>query len=323
MEFEKCILMIALMAGVMEDVIWNLVLVDGLANGHQEMPDRIDKDAWVKQNQEMAEIWHDLNEDQQTVFKDPYFFSLANLPDYSITSLPENSDVIDDENENGFDTSNFDTASIAPKVHQLSDNDKAKYKPIFNELVNVEKVHFCRVGTLQKRSLIAVCKAHHNFSVVCQQHQISYYLTTASCGGAKGWSQTFSNNVKFAEWASKTPKIPTKFAAYVHGKEVSKEIEGKVPQPSDQRKSVLCDVHMPGRPFPKGKDRVGYIKNKNWSTQIVCKSGSLLKEDNILPGHWNITNAIVRLWSKDIENGLFLIKANVIDANAQDIQETQ
>lgn len=136
-----------------------------------EVPNREDKEAWVKRNQEMAEIWHDLGKDQQTIFKDPYFFSLANLPDYSTTSLPEHTNA-NDENESGVDTSNFDTPTVAPTVHQLSDEDKAKYQPIFDTLVNVDKVHLCHgkpepspsVSTLQKKSLIAIRKAHHEVS---------------------------------------------------------------------------------------------------------------------------------------------------------------
>lgn len=78
--------------------------------------------------------------------------------------------------------------------------------------------------------------------MVCQRNQISYYLTSASCGGVNGWSQTFSNNIEFAKWALDAHHIPTKFANYVHGKEVAQEIEAKRSQPSDEHKSRLGSV---------------------------------------------------------------------------------
>ncbi|KAH9809041.1 hypothetical protein DFH28DRAFT_1086994 [Melampsora americana] len=265
MEFEKRILSIALMAGVPEVVIWNLVGMGSKtvkANPWirfltfcvkclgDKLPERDDKDAWVTRNQQMAEHWHALTPDQQDVFKDPYFFALANLPDYSNVLLGNDEDQDSDENNNGVNVTQFDSAVPTPKVHQLSEEDRSKYQPLFDELVNVEKLHLCHgkpersssVATLQKRSMLAVRKAHHNFSVVCQQHQISYYLTAASCGGVDGWSQTFSNSPKFADWAQKTPKIPSKFSTYVHGLEVAQEIEKKEPQPSDKQKSQLCHL---------------------------------------------------------------------------------
>ncbi|KAH9808488.1 hypothetical protein DFH28DRAFT_1069466 [Melampsora americana] len=333
MEFEKRILMIALMAAVPEVVIWNMVGIGSKAvkvNLYihfltfcvrvlgNRLPDRDDKQAWATQNQDKSDIGNALSKDQQNVFKDPYFFALANIPDYPNTTL---ANTQDDENGSMMD---LNSNASAPKVHQLSDEDKLTYQPISNDLVNVEKVHLCHgkpdqlpsVATLQKRSLVAVRKAHQEFSVVCQQNQISYYLTTASCGNVDGWSQTFSNNVKFANWALKTHSIPSKFTNYVHGKEVARQIEGKQPQPSDLRKSQLChqlnkllDVHLPGKSFPKQEDPVGYIQRKNWPVQIVQRSGSLLEEENLFTGHQRATDAVVCAWLNDIENGLFLLES--------------
>ncbi|EGG06870.1 uncharacterized protein MELLADRAFT_86305 [Melampsora larici-populina 98AG31] len=346
MEFEKRILMIALMAGVPEIVIWNLVGIGKKkvkANPWirfltfcvkclgQQLPDRDDKDAWTKQNQEMADIWHSLSKHQQSVFKDPYFFALANLPDYSIASLGEhdehNNDVNENKNENGVNLTNFNTVTPSPTINKLSEEDKAKYQPLFKDLVNVEKVHLCHgkpesspsIATLQKRSLIAVRKAHHDFLVVCQQNQISYYLTSASCGGLNGWLQTFSNNVKFAEWALNVKHIPDKFRTYVHGLDAAKEIEGKVPQASDRRKSQLGRMlNALLKPyghdtFPKLDDPAQRMNRKGWELKIVQKPGSLLKPEELLRGHRGVADAMVQAWIKDIKNGLFLIETKVAE----------
>ncbi|EGG13215.1 uncharacterized protein MELLADRAFT_86738 [Melampsora larici-populina 98AG31] len=347
-EFEKRMLMIALMAGVPEVVIWKLVgmgskKVKGnpwirfLAFCFQclgdKMPDRNDKDGWVSRNQQNADKWHALSKDEQEIFKDPYFFALANLPDYSTASIGDDEGTGANNNENGVDINQLDGTTPAPTVHKLSDEDKAKYQPLFEKLVNIDKLHLCHgkpepsatVSTLQKRSLVAVCKAHHEFSVVCQQNHISYYLTAASSGSVDGWSQTFSSNIKFANWALKTAKVPTKFQTYIHGQDVAKEIEAKVPQASDERKSRLTHqlndmfgVHVHEKSFPKMPDPIAHIEKRGYPIKIVQKPGSRLSAADLLKGHRKLTDAVIQLWLKDIEDGLFVIEPKlIVDTNEE------
>ncbi|KAH9819433.1 hypothetical protein DFH28DRAFT_1145117 [Melampsora americana] len=337
MNFEKCILMVALMAGVPEVVIWNLMGFGknkGKANPWirflsfcikclgERLPERDNKDAWVDRNQKMADLWNDLSKEEKDVFRDPYFFALAGLPDYSSSDNIDPNDNVEEDTANGVNVQQFDAPALPPAIHQLSDSDKQKYQPLFDRLVNVEKVHLCHgkpepspsIATQQKRSLLAVKKAHQDFSVVCQRYQISYYLTSASCGGVNGWSQTFSNNLDFAKWELEANHIPTKFANYVHGKEVAREIEAKRAQPSDERKSQLGSVlnklmfAQCGEKFPKVRDPVSHIQKKKWNVRIVQKEGSLLSSEALLVGHRKATDVIVKAWTKDIENGNFIIE---------------
>lgn len=341
MQFEKRILMISLMAGVPEVVIWNLVglgskkvkanpyvryllfCVDCLG---EALPEREDKGGWGARNKEKSDRWKLLSDDQREIFKDPLFFALANLPDYSTSDLDNVASVVNEDEENdGVITTQSDIVIPAPKVHKLSDSDKLKYQPLFDSLVDIDKLHLSHgkpestasVASLQKRSLLAVRKAHQDFSVVCQQNQIAYYLTTASCGGVDGWSQTFSNNVLFAKWALETAKVPVKFSTYVHGQDTAKEIEGKVSQPSDERKSRLgallnkltADAHVPGSKFPKTENPIGVIAARGWPIKIVQKPGSKLQESNLFTGHRKATDAVVKIWLKDIEDGNFTIES--------------
>ncbi|KAH9814914.1 hypothetical protein DFH28DRAFT_894025 [Melampsora americana] len=342
MQFEKRILMISLMAGVPKVVIWNLVglgskkvkanpyvrylsfCVDCLG---EALPEREDKGGWSARNKEKSDRWKLLSDDQREIFKDPLFFALANLPDYSTSDLDNVASVLQEDEENdGVITTHSDIVIPAPKVHKLSDSDKLKYQPLFDSLVDIDKLHLSHgkpestasVASLQKRSLLAVRKAHQDFSVVCQQNQIAYYLTTASCGGVNGWSQTFSNNVLFAKWALETAKVPVKFSTYVHGQDAAKEIDGKVSQPSDERKSRLgallnklagkSDAHVPGSKFPKTENPIGVIAARGWPIKIVQKPGSKLKESNLFTGHRKATDAVVKIWLKDIEDGNFTIE---------------
>ncbi|KAH9813487.1 hypothetical protein DFH28DRAFT_896471 [Melampsora americana] len=338
MEFEKRILMVALMAGVPQVVIWNLMgfgKIKGKGNPWirflsfcikclgDPLPEREDKDAWATRNQDMANKWHDLTKDQKDVFRDPYFFALAGLPDYTTVDDHDTDEDADDDGVNGVDTQQFDSSALAPAVFKLSDANKEKYQSIFNELVDIDKLHLCHgkpepvpsMASLQKQSLIAVRKAHQEFAVVCQRNQISYYLTAASCGGVNGWSQTFSNNMDFGNWALKVEHIPAKFTNYVHGKEVAKEIEVKVAQPSDERRrrlavllDSLVDVHLPKCIFPKKANPADAMKKKGWKIKIVQEPESLLRPEDLLIGHRKVTDAVVKAWTTDIQNKKFRIE---------------
>ncbi|KAH9811113.1 hypothetical protein DFH28DRAFT_1085265 [Melampsora americana] len=296
-QYEKRMLMAALMGGVPEAVIWNIVgegAKKGNANSwirflgfcflalQEKLPAQADRDDWGNRNKKLAKIWKELSDDERTVFKDPYFFALANLPDLTYVEHEGLEDQDDD-----LDMEHVEASTLPPKVHQLTEADRLKYQPIFNRIVDVAKLHVCygrpdptsSVESLQKKSLAELRKAHHDFSVVCQRYQVTYYLTAVSCGSYEGWAQTFSNNVSFAEWAEKDAKVPSKFSTYIHGKTVGKEIEGaKGQQPSDERKTrlghqlnALVDAVYKGNIFPKKEDPEGEIKDKGWPIRIVQK----------------------------------------------------
>ncbi|EGG03946.1 uncharacterized protein MELLADRAFT_89771 [Melampsora larici-populina 98AG31] len=346
MDFEKQVLMVALMAGVPEVVIWNLMgfgKYKGKANPWirflsfcikclgDKLPERDNKDEWVARNQKMADEWAQLSKDEQNIFRDPYFFALAGIPDYS-THVIDTEETVEDDPANGVNVQQFDASTTPATVHQLSESDKEKYQPIFNKLVNVDKVHMCHgkpeplpsIATLQKRSLLAVRKAHQDFAVICQRNQISYYLTTASCGGVNGWSQTFSNDVDFAKWALDKCHVPTKFANYVHGKDAVQEIKKKTPQASNARRSQLTMLlnnlmRAHARGIPKVPDPVSYIQTKRWKVQIVQKPGSSLSSQDLLVGHRKATDSIVKAWIKDIQDKNFVLEAlSESEINQQD-----
>ncbi|KAH9808172.1 hypothetical protein DFH28DRAFT_1088085 [Melampsora americana] len=349
LQYEKRMLMAALMGGLPEAVVWAIVRLlirsgvsdlgrgEGGRKGHsncwirflgfcklaleEKLPARANKQEWVTRNKKLSDIWQKLTKDEKMVFRDPFFFSLANLPDFSYI---ENDDVANAEEDLSME--HLEAEVPPPKVHRLSEADRLKYQPLFDRLVDVEKLHICHgrpeptssVTTLQKKSIAELRKAHHDFSVVCQRYQITYYLTAVSCGSFEGWSQVFSNNLAFAEWASKAAKVPSKFATYIHGKTVEKEIEGsRFQQPSDERKTrltrelnSLVDAVYKGNIFPKVRDPEGEIERRGWPIRIIQKEGSLLSKDALKTGHRNAKDSTIRLWLKDIENQNFVIEKN-------------
>lgn len=142
------------------------------------MPERDNKAEWVARNQKMADEWAKLSKDEQNIFRDPYFFALAGIPDYSTHDI-DTEDNGEGDPVNGVNVQQFDASATPATVHQLSESDKEKYQPLFDKLVKVDKVHTCHgkpeplpsIPTLQNRSLLAVKKAHQD---VCEM--ISKFL---------------------------------------------------------------------------------------------------------------------------------------------------
>ncbi|EGF97543.1 uncharacterized protein MELLADRAFT_85090 [Melampsora larici-populina 98AG31] len=248
-------LMAALMGGLHEVVVWNLVgegskkahfnpwiqfLAFGVEALKEPLPEKADSTGWASRNRKVADLWKALSDDEKDVFQNPYFFALANLPDLS--NLPAENDDSNIEDKDNPTFTHIDGSTVAPQVHPLTKAEKSKYEPIFKRLVDVEKLHICHgkpeptqsIATLQKNSLAALKKAHHD------RYQITYYATAVSCGDIEGWIQTYSNNTLFAKWATDDMKIPGSLSSYVNGKKAAEVIEGsKVQQPSDERRTRL------------------------------------------------------------------------------------
>ncbi|KAH9821941.1 hypothetical protein DFH28DRAFT_1079104 [Melampsora americana] len=301
-------LMAALMGGVPEVVVWNLV-GEGAKKGHVN--------PWIRF---LAFGLLALSEQH------PYFFALADLPDLS--NVPEDlGSATNPEDEDDTSLQYLDESTTTPSVHRLTAEEKEKYQPLFDKLVDKEKLHLCHgkpsptssVATVQKRSLVELRKAHHAFAVVCQRYQVTYYLAGVSCGSTEGWTQVFSNNTSFANWASKDAKVPQTLASYIHGQSAARIVEASViksQQPSDERKTrlgrelnrLLNAVHKDENVFPKRENPAGDIQDKGWPIRIVQKPGSQLSQEELNLGHRLAKGSTVKIWLDDIKNGLFVIE---------------
>lgn len=277
---------------------------------------------WTDRNQTVAKLWKGLSKDEKDVFRDPYFFALAKLPDLSKLPDEDKDEGCEDGEDPSFQYLNETTC--APSVHTLSAEEQMKYQPLFDKLVDVEKLHLSHgkpssttsVANIQKKSLVELRKAHHAFSVVCQRYQISYYLAAVSCGRTEGWTQVYSNSLSFAGWASNDVKVPQTLASYIHGKSAVTKVEGSKPrQPSDERKirlgrelNELIGAVSKDKIFPKMPDPQDEINRKGLSLRITRKPGSLLSEEELKEGHRLDKGTTVKNWLSDIRNGLFIIE---------------
>ncbi|KAH9822319.1 hypothetical protein DFH28DRAFT_882150 [Melampsora americana] len=259
LDYEKRMLMAALIGGISETMVWSLVdagpqkgksscwswfLSFGIAPLGVKMPHRDDKAGWAIRNKQLRDLWDDMSIDEKTVFKSPYFFALAKLPDLSNPSLVAE---LEDDDQDSNEEDVLAQVSSTP-VHQLSEEDKLRYRPLFNRLVDIEKVHANHgkpqstdsTASLQLKSLAGFRAAHHKFATACQRFHIHYYLSALSCDITNnGWNEVYSTNKSFAEWADETMSLTTKFRYYVHGKAVARVIKKKPPQPVDARRAEL------------------------------------------------------------------------------------
>ncbi|EGG05196.1 uncharacterized protein MELLADRAFT_88277 [Melampsora larici-populina 98AG31] len=328
--YEKRMLMAALMGGVSEAVIWDLVNVAPKTVGpnrysrflafgkealKEKLPPRSDHTGWKTRNQKLSDLWDDMSKDEKIIFEDPYFFALAKLPDWSKQPADTNSCGEEIEEDQAAQVS-------APQVHQLSEDERQKYQPLFDKLVDVQKVHTTHgeptssdsVSTLQLKSLAAFRKAHHSFAVECQRFHINYYLTAASCDSQDGWSEVACTNAKFADWALDVSKVPEKFKVYVHGLAAAMEIENKKPQPTDARRGLLTRklnnlMIMPGQKFPKVPDPASKFLEKGWPVQIVRdEAKSTLQGFQLLRGFRGCDDRMKQSWLSDIDNGYFKLQ---------------
>lgn len=120
----------------------------------------------------MSDIWNSLTDDEKNIFRDPFFFALAGLPNLALQPTEDD----DDEETNSYAFQHLKPSIPAPKVHQLSEADKLKYQPLFDRLVDVEKLHLSHgqpdrtqsIAKLQQRSLAELRKAHHDVSSLIQ-----------------------------------------------------------------------------------------------------------------------------------------------------------
>lgn len=130
------------------------------------VPHQDDKEGWVTRNKKLSDMWSLMSKDQKRVFQDPFFFALANIPDLANEGVPDGANDNTEEDLFG--------EVAAPQVYQLSEEEEVMYRPIFNELVDVEKLHVNHgqpqpsesSAQQQRKSLAAFRRAHHDVSTL-------------------------------------------------------------------------------------------------------------------------------------------------------------
>ncbi|KAH9822463.1 hypothetical protein DFH28DRAFT_1119444 [Melampsora americana] len=276
--------------------------------------------------------WTTLNADEKAIFEAPLFFALAGLPDYSSFATEEINA----------------TTSKGPVVEKLNDREEAQYRPIFERLVDMERVN-ARQGEPfdeadhRRKSLLALKKVHHTVACAADKHDWAYYFLVASAhrsskAGKLGWSKFYTSHPAAAEYVEHEADFASTFSAYVQGLSAKDRMErfssnGKKSQeprpqaPSDRLKidlgNKLLDMlqttlgYKPRQGLPRGANIQEVFKRRGIPIKLVQHPGHALPTA-LLSAGFNKMNCEGReLWKQDIDNGLFTMEKTELEVTSR------
>ncbi|KAH9816428.1 hypothetical protein DFH28DRAFT_1081765 [Melampsora americana] len=287
----------------------------------------------VSRNVIVGTEWSNLNADEKAVFGAPLFFALAGLPDYS-----------DMKTGNGQNQSTSATTPNGPTVHKLNEREEARYRPIFERLVDMERVTAKQGEAFdeadhRRKALHALEKVHHHIATASDKHDWAYYFLAASAhqsskGGKLGWSKFFTSHPAAGDYVEREADFASTFSAYVQGLSAKDRMERysssdkknkatRVQAPSDRVKidlgNTLVDMltavlgQKPTLGFPRGENPNDVLKTRRIPAKLVQHPGHALPAA-LLSAGFNKMNADGRLlWQEDIKNGLFTIEATELE----------
>lgn len=131
----------------------------------------------VSRNVIVGEGWSNLDADEKAVFEAPLFFALAGLPDYS----EMHNGCVQNRSQNQATSA---TNSIGLTIHKLNDREEERYRPIFERLVDMERVT-ARQGEAfdeadhKRKALRALEKVHHHVCILLY-YPHSHYVGASS-----------------------------------------------------------------------------------------------------------------------------------------------
>ncbi|KAH9816157.1 hypothetical protein DFH28DRAFT_1094993 [Melampsora americana] len=267
--------------------------------------------------------WSSLNSDEKAVFEAPLFHALAGLPNYSAFATEE---------------INM-TMSKGPAVDKLNDREEAHYRPIFERLVDMERVND-RQGEAfdendhRRKSLKALKKVHHTIACAADKNDWAYYFLVASAhqsskAGKLGWSKFYTSHPAAGDYVEQEADFASTFSAYVQGLSAREKVEryssdskkNRDPRPqapSDRLKIELGNTllemltstigYKPKQGLPRGPNPQEVFKTRRIPVKLVQHPGHALPAA-LLSAGFNKMNCEGReLWQQDIDNGLFTME---------------
>lgn len=171
------------------------------------VPRTTDKTGWRTRNRAVAHLWTNFTDDQKLVFKDPYFWALAGLPDPNrwivdddedwedeeeddlvepvadVNDSPDVNEAEDEDEETPAQVAKASAVVPAPPVHQLTASEEAKLRPIFEELVDHARIQLNygkpvrgpSVNNLVAKGQAAFKQAHAHVSLTILFHLNAFF----------------------------------------------------------------------------------------------------------------------------------------------------
>ncbi|KAH9820356.1 hypothetical protein DFH28DRAFT_1093279 [Melampsora americana] len=244
--------------------------------------------------------WSSLNADEKAVFEAPLFHALAGLPNYSAFATEEINMTI----------------SKGPAVDKLNDRKEAHYRPIFERLVDMERVND-RQGEAfdendhQRKSLKAL-KRFIIWYIACaaDKNDWAYYFLVASAhqsskAGKLGWSKFYTSHPAAGDYVEQEADFASTFSAYVQGLSARKKIE---------LENTLLEMltstigYKPKQGLPRGPNPQEVFKTHRIPVKLVQHSGHALPAALLSAGFNKMNCKGQELWQQDIDNGLFTME---------------
>lgn len=108
----------------------------------QLVPPKGQSDGLAERNKHNGAVWKGLNEHQRKIFSARIFFALAGLPDFE--GFEDGREDLEDETD--------ESSSPTPQIYKLSQEEEALYRPIYEELVDQDRVRLAYADGLEVAS---------------------------------------------------------------------------------------------------------------------------------------------------------------------------
>ncbi|EGG06880.1 uncharacterized protein MELLADRAFT_86318 [Melampsora larici-populina 98AG31] len=278
-------------------------------------------------NQANSKAYQALKDEELDVFTAEIFFSLGGYPDYSSIVIPE-------DNVHG------DSEILVPEVPKLAPEEEELYRPIYNRLVDQDKVTRDRELNTpsnssrkeEKRSLQCIKKIAQHLARDHQLVGLEYYLIACSnttVGG--GWCREYTSRDEISTWVSTKANLQEVFPLYCQHRATIEEVntvaakakpnDPKPPNKSDQDKKKLGGLlnkmvddligYHPAHGFPRVPDPVWAITDRKIPIIVERDDDSEMTPEEFSLGFNGMNARARRHWLADIDSGKFRIKKKV------------
>lgn len=201
---------------------------------HPDNPDISPKLA--SYNQAIGDAWSGLNADQRAIFEHSLLLALAGVPDLAADHVESEEE---DQDERG------DCEVPVPEVTQLTEDEETRYRPIYEALVDHEKV-VAKFGSVDsgisdakftRRSLRCIQKHQRDLIADSYRHEFDFWLIASSSvpplqAGTLTWCKVTTTLPIMTKWVTQKANFPTIFGAVSQGtsliQAVSKETGSNV-----------------------------------------------------------------------------------------------
>ncbi|EGG10270.1 uncharacterized protein MELLADRAFT_94567 [Melampsora larici-populina 98AG31] len=342
--FEQSLHMIAMVSGVNIDVLkrslgllggthadnsWHRWLSFAIAANKIAMPARGDpaaSDILTMRNQANSKTYRALKKDEVAVFTAEVFYALGGYPDYSAISISDDADVFGD------------SSALVPEVPKLSPADENRYRPLYEKLVDQDKVARDRelhtpgssACKEEKRSLQSFKKIALQLARDHQLFGMDYYIIACSNNNTgEGWCREYTSRDEISQWVKTKAQMQHVFPLYCQHESTIEEIKANAAANSTSAKSkrpknqsdmdkaelvgllnqLLIDVlGDPDKVFPKIPNPLQALKDRKIPVTIERAPDSTMTLEEFEKGFSGMDTKARRHWISDIKTCKFTVK---------------